>query len=289
MLDFSKATEELNNYKGSEKKKTLIYNDKRYLVKFPDPIIEKNKNISYINNAFSEYVGSNIFKIVGFETQNTLLGTYTYKEKEKIVCACEDFTNSNNVLYEFENLVLSVDPDKKIETEITDIIDVINEIKNIPDIILNENIIEKFWDMFIVDYLIGNTDRHNGNWGILVNTKSKKAKFSPIYDCGSCLNPMIDDCEIKKLNETEIKNLATNCYSCIKENGKKINYTIYINSKKNKECNEAVLRMFDKIDIVKICQFINDIEGMSNIRKEFYKKIITLRYEIIEKVYNKLK
>jgi hypothetical protein len=100
---------------------------------------------------------------------------------------------------------------------------------------------------------------------------------------------MIDDCEIKKLNETEIKNLATNCYSCIKENGKKINYTIYINSNKNKDCNDAILRIFNKIDIVKICQFINDIEGMSNIRKEFYKKIITLRYEIIEKVYNKLK
>lgn len=43
MIDFSKATEELNGYKGSEKKKTLIYNNKRYLVKFPDPIREKNK------------------------------------------------------------------------------------------------------------------------------------------------------------------------------------------------------------------------------------------------------
>ena len=60
MIDFSKATEELKSYKGSEKKKTLIYDNKRYLVKVPDPIREKNKNISYINNAFSEYVGSNI-------------------------------------------------------------------------------------------------------------------------------------------------------------------------------------------------------------------------------------
>ena len=54
MIDFTKAIEELNNYKGSEKKKTLIYENKKYLVKFPDPIREKNKNISYINNAFSE-------------------------------------------------------------------------------------------------------------------------------------------------------------------------------------------------------------------------------------------
>lgn len=72
MIDFTKCVEELNNYKGSEKKKTLIYEGKKYLVKFPDPVIDKNKNISYINNAFSEYVGSNIFKLVGIENQDTL-------------------------------------------------------------------------------------------------------------------------------------------------------------------------------------------------------------------------
>ena len=54
MIDFSKAIEELNSYKGSEKKKTLVYDNKKYLVKFPDPTREKNKKISYINNAFSE-------------------------------------------------------------------------------------------------------------------------------------------------------------------------------------------------------------------------------------------
>ena len=43
MLDFTNAIEELNNYKGSEKKKTLIYNNKKYLVKFPNPIREKIK------------------------------------------------------------------------------------------------------------------------------------------------------------------------------------------------------------------------------------------------------
>ena len=169
MINFSEAIEVLNSYKGSEKKKTLIYNNKKYLVKFPDPIREKNKNISYINNAFSEYIGSNIFKIVGFETQNTLLGKYIYNGKEKIVCACEDFTSENYVLYEFENLALSANPDKKIETELSDIMEVIQEIKKIKqiNITLNNNINEKFWDMFIIDSIIGNTDRHNGNWDFL--------------------------------------------------------------------------------------------------------------------------
>lgn len=284
MIDFTKAIEKLNNYKGSEKKKTLIHDNKKYLVKFPDPIREKNKNISYINNAFSEYVGSNVFKIVGFETQNTILGTYTYNEKEKIVCACEDFTDRNHVLYEFENLALSTNPDKKIETELTDILEVIEETK----MMIPDDTKEKFWDMFIIDSLIGNTDRHNGNWGFLVNARSSKVEFAPIYDCGSCLNPMLEDMEMERLNETEFKNLAINCYSCIKENGKKINYITYIKSMKGEECNEAIYRVFKKINIEEINKFIDEIPSMSDIRKQFYKKIIKLRYDIIKEVYDKL-
>lgn len=42
MINFSNAIEELNSYKGSEKKKNLIYNNKKYLVKFPDPIMGKS-------------------------------------------------------------------------------------------------------------------------------------------------------------------------------------------------------------------------------------------------------
>lgn len=281
MIDFSKATEQLNTYKGSEKKKTLIYNNKRYLVKFPDPIREKNKNISYINNAFSEYVGSNIFKIVGFDTQTTILGTYTYNEKEKIVCACEDFTDSNHVLYEFENLALSTNPDKKIETEIEDILDVIEETK----VMIPNNTKEKFWNMFVIDSLIGNTDRHNGNWGFLMDLKSNKVEFAPIYDCGSCLNPMLEDKQIENLSESEIKNLAINCYSCIKEKGKKINYMTYIKNPENKDCRDAIYRVFKKINIKEIHNFIDEIECISNIRKEFYKKILKIRYEIMKSVY----
>lgn len=284
MIDFTNAIEEFNNYKGSEKKKTLIYNNKKYLVKFPDPIREKNKNISYINNAFSEYVGSNIFEICGIKTQKTLLGTYKYREKEKVVCACEDFTDEENLLYEFENLALSTNPDKRIETEIKDIMEVIEENK----MISTEKTKKEFWKMFIIDSLIGNTDRHNGNWGFILNKKTGKIDFAPIYDCGSCLNPMIEDEEIERISDIELKNLAINCYSCLKENGKKINYMSYIKQMKNIECNNAIKNIFNDIDINKIMIFIDGISCINETRKVFYKNIIKQRYDIIEKVYKKL-
>lgn len=284
MIDFTNAIEEFNNYRGSEKKKTLIYDNKKYLVKFPDPIREKNKNISYINNAFSEYIGSNVFRICGFESQNTILGKYNYNGKEKIVCACEDFTDEEHILYEFENLALSTNPDKKIGTELSDIMEVIEASKMIDSVETKE----KFWDMFVIDCLIGNTDRHNGNWGFLLNKNTREATFSPIYDCGSCLNPMIEDEQIKQINETEMKNLVVNCYSCIRDNGKKINYITYIKQMKNKSCNDAIKRIFKNINLEEIKSFIDNIECMSNIRKEFYKNLIEQRYEYIKKAYENI-
>lgn len=284
MLDLTNAIEEINYYKGSEKKKTLVYEEKKYLVKFPDPIREKGKNISYINNAFSEYVGSNIFRLCGFNVQNTMLAIYKYNEREKIVCACEDFTDRNHILYEFENLALSTNPDKKIETELDDIMDVIDENK----MINSDETKKKFWDMFIIDALIGNTDRHNGNWGFLVNTEMNEIKFSPIYDCGSCLNPMLEDCELSKLSDVELKNLAINCYSCIKINGKKINYMSFLKQMENKDCNDAIRRVFERIKIDNIYELIENMEEISDIRKNFYKKIIEIRYEILKEVYEKI-
>ncbi len=284
MIDFTNAIEEFNNYRGSEKKKTLIYNDRKYLVKFPDPIREKNRNISYINNAFSEYIGSNIFKIVGIKTQNTVLGKYEYNGKEKIVCACEDFTDNENILYEFENLTLSTNPDKKIDTELDDIMEIIEENKMID----TESTKRKFWDMFVIDGIIGNTDRHNGNWGFLSNKITGKVEFSPIYDCGSCLNPMLEDEQITNMNDTELKNLVINCYSCLKENGKKINYMSYIKQMGNKECNNAIKRIFINISIDKIKEFIDNIDCMSDVRKDFYKNIIWQRYNIIKEAYEKI-
>ena len=285
MINFTNTKEVYNTYSGSEKKKKLIYNSEKYLVKFPDPIRQKNKDISYINNAFSEYIGSNIFKLCGIDAQDTLLGVYQFNGKNKIVCACKDFLDNDYILLEFDKLALSTNPDKKIDTELNDIVDTIKISNNLIGV---NNIIEKFYDIFIIDALIGNTNRHNGNWGFIVNENTNNFAFSKIYDCGSCLNPFIDDKDICLLDENEIKNLAINCYSCLKENGKKINYINYITSLKDNECNKALLRVFNNINIEEIIKFIKNIECISKVRKNFYISILKIRYNILKETYKKL-
>lgn len=52
---------------------------------------------------------------------------------------------------------------------------------------------ERFWDMFIVDALICNWDRHNGNWGFLYHAHTDQMELAPVFDCGSSLYPQADE------------------------------------------------------------------------------------------------
>jgi len=131
-----------------------------------------------------------------------------------------------------------------------------------------------------------------GNWGFIINEEKQKIEIAPIYDCGSCLYPQLTDEKIKEIindNEEMDARVFTFPTSALKVNDKKINYFEYISSTKNNECNKALLRIYPKINIEKINKIIDDTPFISDIRKQFYKKIILLRYEKIFKIsYNKL-
>ena len=117
----------------------------------------------------------------------------------------KSLTYVNQILYEFKSLALSANLDKKIGTELSDIMEVIEEIK-----------------------------------------------------------------KMTQLNLVMLDN--------IKEKGKKINYMAYIKSTENEDCNNAIKNVYNKINI----------DEISSIRKEFYKKITGYRYEILKSSYNKL-
>lgn len=288
LLNFSNAVEIAPEYTGSEKKKTMLLNNKKYLVKFPDPNRSSKLEISYINNVFSEYIGTKVFEICGFETQKVVLGIYDKDGKKRYVCGCEDFTNSEVKLVEFEKFEnASIEPNP-FKRELKDIFHIVES--GVYNINLDE-LKEKFWDMFIIDCLIGNTDRHNGNWGFLKNIKEEKLTFSPIYDCGSCLYSVYTDEEMQECleNNTKMQDCVKNTSSAIKSNSSKIKYYEFITSLQNEDCNNALIRIYSKINIDEIFKLVNNINIISNIRKEFYCKVIEGKYkEILTVAYKRL-
>lgn len=167
-----------NEYRGSEKKRTVVLDDgNQYMLKFPDPIREKTHELSYINNAISEYIGCKIYKMAGFEVQNTILGVFLDEKtgKEKISCACQDLRSQGEILIEAANRELEFLEEKKDLT-----FDSVKEIFNSFSNFNTDAGFQEYCDRFVVDAFIGNPDRHNGNWGFI--EKGETDRLAPVYD-----------------------------------------------------------------------------------------------------------
>lgn len=280
MIDFTNCKELISTYGGSEKKKKIVYENKIYLLKFPDPIRDKGNTLSYMNNQFSEYIGCHIMESLGISVQRTIMGIYDENFKKKIVVACEDFTDSDNELVEFTKLANSVTKiDNKFKCNIEDVYSVIDNTKIIKN---KEEIIKSFWDMFVADALIGNPDRHLDNWGLLYNIKTNSYIFSPIYDCGSCLHALLSNEKKEKIlaNKIEMKNVAYNIKSAYSMNHRRIFYSeIFKNPPK--DLKGAILRIAPRIDMDKINAIIDSVPAISNVDKQFFKESIKIRKELI--------
>lgn len=293
MIDFTNCKRIISKaYSGANGKKIAIeYEGEQYMLKFPPSGKEKPTELSYTNSCYSEHIGSTIFNMLGLEAQKTLMGSFTVGGKKKIVCACRDFTVGGKQLYDFcaiKNTVIDSEHGGT-GTELEDVTDTIAQQSFVNPEILSAH----FWDMFIVDALLGNFDRHNGNWGFLVDVNTQETSIAPIYDCGSCLLPQADE-KIMKAVLTNEDELNARIYqfptSAVKQNGKKINYHDFIISCNCEECNKALLRIVPRIDMDGICAFIDSVGELSKLQKSFYKKYLVSRYEkILMVAYEKLK
>ena len=270
-------------YNGANGKKIAIeYKGEQYMLKFPPSAKEKPTELSYTNSCFSEHIASSIFNMLGISAQKTMLGTFEVNGKEKIVCACKDFAVEGKVLYDFcsiKNTVIDSEHNGS-GTELSDILETIEKQQFVEPALL----LEHFWNVFVVDALLGNFDRHNGNWGFIFNSISQTTELAPIYDCGSCLLPQADEKIMQRVLKDEDE-LNSRVYqfptSAIKQNGRKINYYDFLMEAENSECNKAIVRIAPKIKINQINDFIDKVPYISELKKEFYKKYIGARYEKI--------
>ena len=291
MIDFTNAVQKNKTYAGANGGKiSVLYNGEQYMLKFP-PFPTINKEMSYTNSCISEYIGCKVFESVGIPVQETVIGTYTSKGKEKVVVACKDFTSQGITLQDFASLKNRIIDSERngYGTELADILSTIDE-QTAMD---SETLKTRFWDMFIVDALIGNWDRHNGNWGFLYNNATDEVTLAPVFDCGSSLYPQADEDLMKKIlsDKNELNHRIFDIpLSAVTYNGKKINYFKFLSEGKFPDCNKALKRIASRIDMEKIYEIIDNTPTITELQKEFYKTMLTARKErIIDFSLNKLK
>lgn len=182
-----------------------------------------------------------------------------------------------------------IDKPRKIP-RIKDIYTVMRSNEGIFQYLDGEKAIEAYWDSFIVDALIGNFDRHANNWGYLFNPTTKDAKIAPVFDCGSCLYPQLTDEAIENiLNKQDEIQLRIDKFPTAAldiGNGIKANYKEYIGSFENKDCVKALQRIYPKINLEFISDIIDSVDGISDVRRHFYKLMLNERYrQIIQQSY----
>ena len=252
------------------------------MLKFPPSGERKPTNLSYTNSCISEHLASSIFNLIGINAQKTELGTFSIKGKTKVVCACKDFATGSKRLFDFcsiKNTILASDSNGS-GTELEDVMDTIDKQQYVSPVELREH----FWNVFIVDALLGNFDRHNGNWGFLYDDQTHRTEIAPVFDCGSCLLPQADENVMQAVltNEAELHARVFQFpTSAIKLNGRKINYYDFITRAENDDCNAALERVFPKIDMEKIAAFIDGTPVISDLQKQFYSHYLQARYDLI--------
>lgn len=310
--NYSDYKEGIFVYGGKAGPKKSIYDEDGniWMLKFPQNTKTKETiAVSYTTSPVSEYIGSHIYHSMGFPVHETQLGTY----QNKVVVACKDFKLpiKEKILQEspMEYLMNTVD-DELLENLSRDqtssqsyhnisMNDWLYVLDHSPTAQQYPEIKERFWDQFVVDAFIGNSDRHGGNWEFYIDT-NQEVKLFPIYDNGNALFAKHSEEKIKEILENPNKYnsvvalgntpFVTSDYHQIDSLSsiKKLS----VKGTANKDLENSIKRNFPKIDLQKINKIIDEIPEkangltiISNERKNFYKKILADRAQIIERSY----
>lgn len=272
-------------------KKGIIFNGENWFIKLPQSTRgNRTREVSYTSSPLSEYIGSNIYKLLGFPVHDTRLGVYA----GKVVVACKDFLRDGEILVEFNKVKNAYFPG--IEDILgsgssgsgTDLEELRVIFENNDIFKKNRCAVDRFWDMFVVDALIGNKDRNNGNWGFIKSRGS--LSLAPVYDNGNSFANKAGDIKISKLlsDKGKMRNSALVTGVCIfSVNGRPVNPYKYISDADNdSDLAKAILRVVPKINIKSLLAFIDSIPEVyydttiiSEVRREYYKNLLLLRYE----------
>ncbi|MGL6064614.1 MAG: HipA domain-containing protein [Fusobacteriaceae bacterium] len=313
LKNYSNVKNNLRFYSGNAGQK-LGFTDEHgdnWFLKFPKSTKNFEKvEISYTTSPLSEYIGSKIYQEIGIPVHETEIGIFD----KKVVVACKDFLKDDERLYEAKELFNLYLGDKESKREAlsssdssyqVDIEELTYLFKENKIINSNEEIENRFWDMFVVDSFLNNNDRHNGNWGITIDSL-KNIKLAPVYDNGNSFFNKHDDGKFEN-NFDKIDVLITNGRTPFIFNNKQVDSVKVIKNLSfgdnnlnfsDKESDaflketsfklrQALKRVVIKIDIEKINKLIDEIpeekEGIkiiSQTMKEFYKNFINKKYEI---------
>lgn len=281
-------------------KKGILYKDEFWFLKYPKNTrgMRNIEGLSYVTSPLSEFIGSQIFEILGYDVHKTILGICDDGGIKKVVCACKDFIkdDKNEILIPYTALKNEASGEllnrESKPLEASNINEIIYQLDHNTALKSVKGVKERFWDMVLIDVLINNNDRNEDNWGVIKNKINNSYQMAPIYDCGNCFYSKTSDERVESIlaDLDRLKQSSLNCITAYESDGG-IEISISdIFKIKNKDLNETIIRVSDKVYeklgqieelIDSIPESYNGIEIMSDARKKYYLESFKNRYFLL--------
>lgn len=303
MIDFTSCELSPRNleYGGrAGEKKGILYKGSFWFLKFPKNTqgMDKVKGLSYVTSPLSEFIGSNIYRILGYDVHETLLGVCFDGKRNKVVCACKDFIedDKNELLIPYTALRNDTNPelmnrrDDESSLSASNINEIVFQLDHNSVLKNIENAKERFWDVVLIDMLINNNDRNEDNWGVIKDKKNNSYRLSPVYDCGNCFYGKTSEERIAEImsDERKLISSALNGVTAYEDDDEKRIRNEDIVEFENPDLKRSLKKIAKLVDskMDEIIGFINsiptsfgDVEVMTPLRKEYYLKTFALRLE----------
>lgn len=288
-------------------KEGIMFNNEHWIIKYPKNTKRMHVgDLSYTTSPLSEYIGSHIYDILGYDVHETFLG---YRNN-KIVVACKDFCDDNTELREIRTLknIYNEELQEKLETELdstgsdhmVDFKELMIHLEYNPVLLQVPGLKERFWECAVIDLLINNNDRNNGNWGLLY--KNDSYMIAPIFDNGASFSNKLGESRIGDIlnHQQKLEQSSLNIDTAYGIDGKRLTMKKFLNLD-NADLNNAIKKVVPLIKekMPEIKNFIDSIPESyreiticSKNRKELYKAGIQLRMDKglekeLEKIYAK--
>jgi len=297
LRDFNYYQESLKLYGGNAGRKLgIVIDGENWLLKFPKTTknLTTAASISYTTSPLSEYIGSHVYSLLGYDVHQTELGI----KSGKVVVACKDFTDNMHTLREFREIknYYNEKLEDMLEISITSSDDdahytsldaLIIHLEYNPILQSVAGCKERFWDCAVIDGIINNNDRNNGNWGLLQNIKDNTYSLAPIFDNGGSFNNKLGEKEFANRLQSEDAMLrsALNTVTSYSLNDKMLTYKALLNLD-YQDLKAAIQRVYPLFlkQFKDIAGFIdalpeeeNGFRICSKAQKEFYIRSMELR------------
>ena len=272
-------------YDGSNGLKECVeIEEEKWMVKSHSRI--KN-TYDYSNSIYSEHIGSGLFRLLGIDSQETMLGIHKFrddKERESVYCKDIEYQTGKQ-LVTFKKLFNTLGNSM---TSARILLSDFNNIVKNQNMFNSDEVLKWFYKVYAIDTILSNPDRHLGNIAMLFD--GSNYTIAPIYDCGSCLYPQMPEEIQKKIvderDENEItKRVDEFMTSAFEEdfNGKvrKINYKEYIMRTGDKNILDGYKWLSSVYDREKVLNWIYNQDCVPSYVKKVSQLMIQIRYKRI--------